>query len=173
MSSGKKGQIVKRSLPLFSRGELETQARNGGVAISDHSLSGTSCGKQNSLRRLGDSQFHDVCSLRTFGPFDQVEFNGFALLEGFKAIFLKCRVMDEDILASFHLDKAKALTIIEPFDGALALHDNSSPFIRWLSIWKMMTVLSKKAEKGDVSFSGFQGDGLVHLLNTFTKTVRM
>jgi hypothetical protein len=39
---------------------------------------------------------------------------------------LKGGIMNKNILAAFHLNKAKPFSIIKPFHGSLTLHDDAS-----------------------------------------------
>jgi hypothetical protein len=66
--------------------------------------------------------FHDVRGLRTLRALYDVKFHILTFLERFEPIALESGIMDEHVLSGFQSNETKALTIVEPFDGALRFH---------------------------------------------------
>lgn len=50
------------------------------------------------LRIRKNSDLHDIRGLRPLRSLDDIEFDVFALLEGFEPVPLKSRIMDKDVL---------------------------------------------------------------------------
>src|SRR5713101_4096394 len=65
---------------------------------------------------------HHIRGLRPLGPLDDVKFDVFPFLECLKPFSLKGRIMDKDVLPTFHPDEAEPLAVVKPFDSAFALH---------------------------------------------------
>ena len=63
----------------------------------------------------------DLVSLRTLGPLNDVELDLIALFQALVALTLNGTVMNEDVCSTLAAKKAVALSIIEPFYGALIL----------------------------------------------------
>src|SRR6187397_2172505 len=74
--------------------------------------------------------FNDVLGLKSFWTFSYSEFHGLALAQRFEPRLLNGRMVHEDILARFALNKAIALRIIEPFYGSFLLHSSFVSFLK-------------------------------------------
>jgi hypothetical protein len=66
-------------------------------------------------------QANDSIGLWTFLPLNDVEFDVIAFFQGFVAVQLDCRVVDEYIRPVFTSDESVALGVVEPLDLAFVL----------------------------------------------------
>jgi len=93
---------------------------------SDH---GSALLKQ--LRSSVGSGFPEPKNCVGLGPFlalDDVEFDVIALFQGFVAVQLNCRVVDEDIGTVIASDESVALGVVKPLDLAFVLSHRLLPF---------------------------------------------
>ena len=71
----------------------------------------------------------DVRSLETLRALCDFELDSFTLDQRLEAVALDRGEMDENVLATFLLDKAEALAVVKPLNGAFCQRV-SPPFVR-------------------------------------------
>jgi len=70
------------------------------------------------LIRLGGNRLLDVASLRTFGTFHDLEFDGITLLKAFVTFILDGAVVNKNIGTVFAADETESFCVIEPLYGS-------------------------------------------------------
>ncbi|PTX62572.1 hypothetical protein C8P63_105169 [Melghirimyces profundicolus] len=75
---------------------------------------------------FGSGKFRYVGSLRSTRAFHDFKLDGLTFVQRFKAFFLNCGVMNENVVPAIALDETITFFRVEPLD--FALHNNN-PFI--------------------------------------------
>lgn len=86
------------------------QKKSGGLSVTDRPFI------SDYSVFLGN--FSDVDRLEAFRTLGDLEGYFVALVQGFEALRVDRRIMDEHIIAVFTCDEAKTLTLVEPFYSA-------------------------------------------------------
>jgi hypothetical protein len=74
-------------------------------------------------------QLHNILSLKSFGPFGDVEFHMVAFIQRLESTGLDSGMVHENIIPGIAPDKSVAFFIVKPLNYALFFHFSSSLFV--------------------------------------------
>ena len=113
---------------------MTSRSPSAGAIDKRHLLVGdTGCDRQHAqlgCGMCGVLEPEHCVGLGTLLALDDVELHIVALFQGFVAVQLDCRVMDEHIRAIFTSDESVALGVVEPLDFTFVLSHRGLPSLR-------------------------------------------